>query len=68
MHIPGFSQAEGAALLNGTALVGVCGQDYGFHLQPGPAALWLFGSGLIGLLAASGRNKRSNGVSRARFL
>jgi hypothetical protein len=45
----------GAAMIDGP-FPGFCG-NFDFHVVPIPAAVWLFGSGLVGLTGASRRKK-----------
>jgi len=57
-----FEPFESVALLNGRSLIGTPSQNYWLHLTPVsavpvPAALWLFGSGLIALAGFARRRK-----------
>jgi len=56
-----FNPPEEIGLLNGQGVIGTPNDLYSFHLQPTavplPAAVWLFGSGLLGLVGMARRKK-----------
>ena len=55
----GFTPTTPTQLYYPSSVVEVSTADFGFQAVPVPAAVWLFGSGLLGLIGVVRRNRRS---------